>query len=127
MPLTDLATAVADAPPSLVLDYLWGPVAEATFAALGATRADDVAYVQIGSLAGADASLPAALLRSRRIRITGSGAGAVTKERMLAETPRVLERLADGSLTVPYTAFPLSRVAEAWAHEGSTRAVVVPD
>jgi hypothetical protein len=47
--------------------------------------------VQIGSLAGTAASLPAALLRSRRIRITGSGVGSVS------------------------------------AHQGRTRAVIVPD
>ncbi len=36
----------------------------------------NTAYVQIGSLAGRAASLPADLLRSRRIRITGSGVGS---------------------------------------------------
>jgi hypothetical protein len=70
----------------LVLDYLWGPVAEAAFTALATTgRRDDntagVAHVQIGSRAGERAAVPAALLRSRKIRVTGSGAGSVSKER----------------------------------------------
>jgi hypothetical protein len=49
--------------PGLVLDFLWGSVAEAAFRAL--TRrglgedAADIKYVQIGALAGADAPLPA--------------------------------------------------------------------
>ncbi|MEV8436051.1 zinc-binding alcohol dehydrogenase family protein [Actinosynnema sp. NPDC051121] len=124
-----LAGAVAEASPGLVLDYLWGPVAEAAFAALG--RAEDTgadtAYVQIGSLAGTEASLPADLLRSRRIRFSGSGAGSVSIEAMLAKAPEVMARFADGSLHVPYTAYPLSRVGEAWAHTGRSRAVVVPD
>ncbi|WP_424187730.1 zinc-binding dehydrogenase [Actinokineospora sp. G85] len=125
-----LADAVAEAQPGLVLDYLWGPVAEAAFAVLGRSGEDtgaDTAYAQIGSLAGLEASLPADLLRSRRIRITGSGVGSVSPEEMLAEAPEVMARFADGSLQVPYTAFPLSRVGEAWAHTGRSRAVVVPD
>lgn len=125
-----LADAVSETSPGLVLDYLWGPVAEAAFAALGRSGEDteaNTAYVQIGSLAGSKASLPADLLRSRRIRITGSGVGSRSAEEMFAEAPEIMARFADGSLQLPYTAFPLSRVGEAWAHTGRTRAVVVPD
>ncbi|GAB3570767.1 zinc-binding alcohol dehydrogenase family protein [Amycolatopsis endophytica] len=122
-----LGAAVDAAQPALVLDFVWGPVAEAAFAALGGTGAEDpVDYVQIGSLAGTEAALPAALLRSRRIRITGSGAGSVSKARMITAFPDMLARFADGTFDVPYTVYPLSRVGEAWAHEGRTRAVVVP-
>ncbi|MCP2265657.1 zinc-binding alcohol dehydrogenase family protein [Promicromonospora thailandica] len=126
-----LAAAVDDAPPALVLDFVWGPVAEAAFAALGrggpAADGPEIAYVQIGSLAGSEAALPAALLRSRRIRITGSGIGAFSRAELLAEAPAVLAAFADGTLQMPYTAYPLSRVGDAWAHRGSARAVVVPD
>ncbi|WP_432837799.1 quinone oxidoreductase family protein [Dactylosporangium sp. CA-092794] len=129
---TALGAAVAEAPPALVLDYLWGPVAEAALAAFGTdSKPDDntpgIAYVQIGSLAGDTAAVPAPLLRSRRIRLTGSGAGSFTKEQMIAVIPDVMAHLADGSLEAPYTAYPLSRVEQAWAHQGRTRAVVVPD
>lgn len=125
-----LADALSETSPGLVLDYLWGPVAEAAFAVLGRSGEDaeaNTAYVQIGSLAGLEASLPADLLRSRRIRITGSGVGSRSAEEMLAEAPEVMARFAEGSLQVSYTAFPLSRVGEAWAHTGRSRAVVVPD
>jgi NADPH:quinone reductase-like Zn-dependent oxidoreductase len=127
-----LRAAVADAPPALVLDFVWGPVAEAAFAALGGVGADDdetgvIDYVQIGSLAGTEAALPAALLRSRRIRITGSGVGSVSKAQMIAEFPEIITHFADGTFDAPYTAYPLSRVGEAWAHQGRTRAVIVPD
>lgn len=83
--------------------------------------------MQIGSLAGAEVVLPAALLRSRRIRISGSGKGSVSTEQMIAEVPGILARFADGTFDAPYTGYPLSRVGEAWAHQGYTRAVVVPD
>jgi NADPH:quinone reductase-like Zn-dependent oxidoreductase len=125
-----LGAAVDEAPPSLVLDYVWGPVAEGAFRALERVGGDEVAgisYVQIGSLAGTDATLPAAVLRGRPIRISGSGMGAVSKAQMIAELPEIMARFADGTFEVPYTAYPLSRVDAAWAHEGPTRAVVVPD
>jgi NADPH:quinone reductase-like Zn-dependent oxidoreductase len=129
---TALAAAVAEAQPKLVLDFVWGPVAEAAFAALAKTgRPDDdtaaTSYVQIGSLAGDEAALPGALLRSRKIRISGSGAGSVSKAEMITEFPEMIARFADGTFDVPYTCYPLSRVGEAWAHEGPARAVVVPD
>lgn len=129
--LTDaLARVTGEAPPALVLDFLWGPVAEAAFAALGRTRpgeVPDTTYVQVGSLAGPEAALPAALLRSRRIRVTGSGIGSVSRDEMLAEAPAVLRHFADGTFQAPYTAYPLSAVGAAWAHTGRSRAVVVPD
>ena len=114
-----------------MLDYVWGPASETAFAALGRRGLDDDAadidYVQIGSLGSLDARVPASLLRSRRIRISGSGAGSVSTERMVAELPAVMALIADGTLQVPYTAYPLSRVGDAWAHIGRERAVVVPD
>jgi NADPH:quinone reductase-like Zn-dependent oxidoreductase len=126
-----LGAAVDEAAPSLVLDYLWGPVAESTFRALGRAGAGDgsaeLSYVQIGSLAGTEATLPAALLRSRPIRVSGSGAGSISKAQMITQLPDIIARFADGTFEAPYTAYPLSRVDAAWAHEGPTRAVVVPD
>jgi hypothetical protein len=124
-----LANALADAP-DLVLDYVWGPVAEAAFAALGrrglGDDTADISYVQIGAVAGSDAAVPATLLRSRRIRISGSGAGSVSTERMIAELPKVAALIADGTLDAPYTTYPLDRIGEAWAHAGRDRAVVTP-
>lgn len=126
-----LAAALDGHAPSIVLDFLWGPVAEAAFAALGRSRgADeraDIAYVQIGSMAGAEASVPAALLRSRRLRITGSGLGSVRRERLVATMPHVMQAIADGVLTPRAVPFGIEDAAAAWAYAGPGRAVVVPD
>lgn len=129
----DDAAALADVlsgdAPSIVLDYVWGPVAEAAFTALGRhglTEDDaDISYTQIGALAGMDAAVPASLLRSRRIRIVGSGAGSMSMQRLMAEAPRFMAAVASGRIEVPYTAFPLDQVEAAWHHTGS-RAVLVP-
>lgn len=125
-----LATALDGIAPGIVLDYVWGAVAEAAFAALSRRGLDDdtadIAYVQIGSLGGATAAVPSALLRSRRLSIRGSGFGSVSTAAYLAELPRVMDLMAAGRIVLPYTAYSLKDVADAWTHAGADRAVVVP-
>ncbi len=128
-----LANALETAAPSIVLDFLWGAAAEAAFVALGRRGLDedraDIAYVQIGQAAGANASLPASLLRSRRIRISGSGAGSAQIGDILAQLPAYIQLIADRRVEVPTQIFPLSNVAKAW--DASTcsgkRVVIVPE
>jgi NADPH:quinone reductase-like Zn-dependent oxidoreductase len=131
-----IVDALAGDAPGLVLDFVWGAPAEAAFAALGRGGLEedtaDVSYIEIGSLAGADASLPASLLRSRRIRISGSGAGSASISELVGQVPVYMGLIADGSVQVPTRTFPLSRVRDAWAAaagEGgpASRAVIVPD
>lgn len=127
----DLTAALDGDAPCLVLDYVWGSVAEAAFAALGRSGLGDddadITYVQSGSLAGPTAALPGSLLRSRRMRVIGSGAGATSTEAMVREAPRLMNLIADGTLEAPYVAYPFDRVADAWADTtGSHRAVMTP-
>ncbi len=117
--------------PDIVLDFLWGAPAESTFAALGrrgleADRAD-ISYVQIGAAAGSQAAVPAALLRSRKLRITGSGAGSASITDVIAEIPRYIQLISDGAVDVPIRTFPLSMVSEAWeaAERGRPRVVIL--
>jgi hypothetical protein len=68
------------------------------------------------------------LLRSRRIRITGSGAGSASLPAIVAELPVYLRLIADGKVDVPTQTFPLSAIGEAWPasfHSGR-RVVVLP-
>jgi hypothetical protein len=107
--------------------------AETAFGALGrrGLREDtaDIRYVQIGSLAGAEAAVPSALLRSRKLTISVSGAGSVPAAEIRAQLPRYLELIADGSVQVPFGTFPLSGVAAAWttSAESGPRVVLIPD
>ncbi len=118
--------------PGLVLDFVWGPVAEAMFAALGRRglheERSDISYIQIGALAGPQASVPAALLRSRRLRISGSGAGSGSVSAIMAQVPVYMQMIADGRVTVPTRTFPLSQVTAGWAatQDGGPRVVIVP-
>jgi NADPH:quinone reductase-like Zn-dependent oxidoreductase len=130
-----LAEALDGAGPGLVLDFVWGSVAEVAFRALGGRRfgehedQDEVSYVQIGALAGAEAAVPSALLRSRKITISGSGAGSVSAAEIKAQIPRYLKLIADGSVDVPFRPFPLSDIGTAWSESAKSgpRVVVVPD
>jgi len=113
--------------PDLVLDYLWGAPAEVAFRALDAGPAGDgTVYVEIGAVAGPTAALPAALLRSRRFRVRGSGIGSVDMSRYRDEAVTFLGRIAAGLVVVPTTTYPLERVAEAWQSTNGRRAVVTP-
>lgn len=127
-----LAAVIDDRPPDIVLDFVWGPPAEATFAALQRRGLEedtgDIAYVEIGALAGPEAAVPSALLRSRRIRICGRGVGSASVADMIAQIPHYMQLIADGRLQIQTQAFPLSDVADAWtaASNSGTRTVVVP-
>lgn len=128
-----LAAALGGASPSLVLDFVWGAPAESMFAALRrrglAEDSADISYVQIGSLAGPDAAVPSTLLRSRRIRISGSGAGSASIAALIEQLPVYMGLIADGRVRVPVRMFSLPQVSDAWAaaHGSGTRVVVVPD
>jgi NADPH:quinone reductase-like Zn-dependent oxidoreductase len=128
-----IAAALGGEAPSLVLDFVWGQVAETAFGALSgqafAEGTPETKYVQIGALGGPEAAVPSALLRSRRLTISGSGAGSVPAATIRAEIPRYLQLIADGAVQVPYRTFPLSDVATAWAAsaEPGPRVVLIRD
>jgi D-arabinose 1-dehydrogenase-like Zn-dependent alcohol dehydrogenase len=127
-----IGAALGDDAPTLVLDFVWGAAAESTFAALGRHGLGeddaDISYIEIGATSGANASVPASLLRSRRIRISGSGAGSASVTQIMREIPAYLQLIADGKVVVPTEVYPLSRVAEAWQNQSSAaRAVLIPE
>jgi len=129
------AAAIVDAQggttPSIVLDFLWASAAETAFASLARRGLEedtaDIAYTQIGATAP-EAAVPAALLRSRRIRISGSGAGSAQFADIMAEVPVYIQLIADRSVDVPTKTVPLSSISEAWtaSADGTYRIVVVP-
>jgi NADPH:quinone reductase-like Zn-dependent oxidoreductase len=127
-----LAAVLDGDPPGLILDFVWGPVAETAFRALGRNGlgedSADIKYVQIGALAGSEAAVPSSLLRSRKLTISGSGAGSVPAARIKAQIPVYIQLIADGSVQVPFRTFPLSDVGAAWTSSVETgpRVVLVP-
>lgn len=136
----DLGARVAAAhrirPFDAVLDYLWGEPAEQVLAALSnnallasfhATR-----FVQIGSMAGADITLPAGILRSAGIKLVGLGPGSVPFEVLMRARseflPRLFAMVAAGELHLATQRRPLADVEGAWTQRepSGTRVVFTP-
>lgn len=124
-----IRNALGDDDPSLVLDFVWGTPAEATFHALGRRGLQedtaDIAYVQIGSVAGGDALVPASLLRSRRIRLYGSGLGSTSVAKIREQIPAYMQLISNGRVHIPTRVFPLEEIAQAWAAAGTSGLRVV--
>ena len=101
----------------VVLDYLWGPPAEAAIVALVRARSDRgkrLDWIQIGSVAGRTAQVPSEALRAANLRIMGSGQGSVSTRDILSELPALATEIAHGSFTLDVRAEPLSRVEQVW-------------
>jgi NADPH:quinone reductase-like Zn-dependent oxidoreductase len=129
----DLASAVLGgaADTDIVIDYLWGPPAEAVLPAVLAARTDPgrpLTWLHIGAIAGPAVSLPSAALRAHNLTITGSGQGSLAAADFLAHIPALVEEIASGALAVDALPLPLAEVESAWSGPASRehRVVFVP-
>lgn len=103
--------------PDVVIDYLWGAPAEKAIVALVTQRADRgraLDWIQIGSVAGAEAAIPSAALRAANLRILGSGQGSVATGDIVAELPALAAEISAGTFSVDAAAISLSDVETAW-------------
>ena len=113
----------------VVLDYVWGPSAEALIVAgaKAGPEAVPIRYVQIGAMSGSDITLPGAALRSSALQLMGSGIGSIPQRRILAAIRGVLEAAPGAGFKVSARALPLAEVATAWdAGDAQSRIVLVP-
>jgi NADPH:quinone reductase-like Zn-dependent oxidoreductase len=89
-------------------------------------------YVQIGAMAGDPISLPAAVLRSAGVTLTGVGFGSVPAEAQARATTEFLPELfamaSAGTLDIEVTRRPLADVETVWASPASSgdRVVLIP-
>jgi hypothetical protein len=110
-----LGEAAADA--DIVVDYLWGAPAERAIRAMVTRRRDrsrPLDWIQVGSVAGPDITLPSAALRAANVRIMGSGQGSVTTAEIVAQLPALAAEITAGTLTIDAVPLPLSEVEGAW-------------
>ena len=125
----DQLAAAADV--DVVIDYVWGqPTARAMVDMLTGRqdRSRPLTWIEIGSVAGADAPIPSAALRSTRLQIVGSGIGSVPGRDFVKEIPKIASAVAEGAFDVRARAVPLTDVEQAWtaAAQTSDRIVLVP-
>ena len=66
-------------------------------------------WIQIGSVAGPDLTLPSAALRAANLRILGSGQGSVSTAAIVAELPALAAEIAAGAFTVDAAPAPAER------------------
>lgn len=106
----------------VVLDYLWGQPAEAVFEAISrkglAHAAPRIRYVQIGSSAGANVSLPAATLRSSGLEILGSGFGSASMAQIRQAIDEFFAAAAKEPFAVKLRTVPLREIESVWAEAG---------
>lgn len=112
----------------VVLDYLWGPSAEAILAALGGPNAprgaSRIRYVQVGDLSGPTISLSGATLRSSGIDILGTGLGSVSNSDIGAGVAQFLNALAKAHFRIAVDVHPLSDVESAWVGANEAKRLV---
>jgi NADPH:quinone reductase-like Zn-dependent oxidoreductase len=115
----------------VVIDYVWGePSSTAMMQILTnrADRAEPLIWLEVGAIAGPEALIPAAALRSARLQIVGSGIGSVPGRDFVEELPQLAAAVAEGAFDVRARAVPLAEVEQVWTvSAGDTdRIVLVP-
>ncbi len=112
----------------VVLDYLWGPPAQAAIMPLLLARADRsrlLSWVQIGSVAGPDIALPSAALRQANVHFLGSGQGSVSAKGFLAALPPLVDEIDRGAFSIDAVTRPLADVESAWTAPAAGRRIVL--
>ena len=115
----------------VVIDYVWGEPTPRAMVDLLTNRADrsaSLTWIEIGAIAGPDAAIPAAALRSARLQIVGSGIGSVPGRDFVEELPNLVGAIAAGAFEVRAHAMPLAEVEGIWTNTTETgdRIVLVP-
>jgi NADPH:quinone reductase-like Zn-dependent oxidoreductase len=116
----------------VVLDYLWGEPAERAIMPIVKGREDRsrlLSWIQIGSVAGGEISLPSVALRQANIHFLGSGQGSVTAAGILEVLPSLVEQIDGGAFSIDAVTRPLADVELAWnesPHRSTERIVLTP-
>lgn len=110
----------------VVIDYLWGESARHILTTLAkhSPSTHPVRFIQVGSLSGADISLPGAVLRASPLQLMGSGIGSLSMAELVSATARMFEAAVPGGFTIATTPAPLAEVSAAWAVDDSKKRTV---
>lgn len=112
----------------IVLDYLWGPPAEATLNAVSqkglSHAAARIRYIQIGSSAGRNISMPAATLRSSGLELLGSGFGSASLDQIRQAIAEFFSLAAEAPFDFETRRAPLREADKLWNERDSTARLV---
>jgi NADPH:quinone reductase and related Zn-dependent oxidoreductases len=112
----------------IVLDYLWGPPAEAVLEAISRKglrqAAPRVRFVQIGESAGKTVALPASTLRSSGLEILGSGFGSASMTEIFRSLGEFFAESARQPFREDIREAPLREVESLWTDSGDRARLV---
>jgi hypothetical protein len=83
-----------------------------------------IRYVEVGTVAGPEITLPGAVLRAKGIELMGSGLGSVPIERLLMEIREMMQAVVPAGFRIATRPVPLSEVEGAWAKDDSRQRTV---
>ncbi len=128
--LRSFRSALRESGVQVVLDFLWGPSAEAILAAAaghGSLEGEPrIRFVQIGSISGNTITLPAGLLRSSGLELLGSGLGSLSSQAILQSLTTMFAAGSRVRFAIDVDPVPLSEVEEAWTRKEESRIVFIP-
>jgi NADPH:quinone reductase-like Zn-dependent oxidoreductase len=111
----------------IVLDYLWGPSAEAFLTAVGghgSGRAEPrIRFVNLGSIAGPTIGLNAGILRSSGVALMGCGLGSLSHIELVNAISGMFAAATAAELAIDAEARPLSEVESVWVSPNESRTV----
>ena len=124
--------AAFDAGVDIVLDFVWGAVAERVLAAATAGRGSPAGepgctYMVLGTLGGATVPLSGYGLQSSGLDILGSGIGSVPVRDYLAGAGELMAEAQKAGWTLPFKVVPLADIASVWRRSGEVRYIVHPE
>jgi NADPH:quinone reductase-like Zn-dependent oxidoreductase len=123
-------SALRESGVQVVLDFLWGPSAEAILAAAAGHGNPEgeprIRFVQIGSISGNTITLPAGLLRSSGVELLGSGLGSLSSQAILQSLSTMFAAESKVRFAIDIDPVPLSKVEEAWTRKEESRIVFIP-
>jgi NADPH:quinone reductase-like Zn-dependent oxidoreductase len=113
----------------VVIDYLWGESTRRTLPEVLTNRSDrgrPLTWIEIGSVAGLELTLPSAWLRAARLQLVGSGQGSVSTHAIVEELPALAEHITANDYVIDARPTPLADVETTWNEVTSDRLVYVP-
>jgi len=117
--IADFRKHLSESKVDVVLDYLWGPPAEALLAAVSqkglSHTSRRIRHVQIGSAAGPTISLLAATLRSSGLELLGSGFGSASLEEIMKAVREFIAAAAQSPFQIQTKVVPLRAIESAWS------------
>ena len=112
----------------VVIDYVWGPPAEAFLAAITrkefAVIKSETRFVQVGESAAPTITLPAAVLRSTSLTMLGT-AGIPPRDVLVEAFQQVMAHAAKGNLHIDTEKVPLAEIENAWQRDQLRRRLVI--